>query len=579
MSLFEALTKEDNKLIEKYIDKFGIPLEEYCGNQTFLRHWAKNKELLYKLLDNNLILKFKFPKENNTKVVNATIAKEICDNYFFDIVVRDYFSVYLIGKDNYKVRDIDNDFILTDEQAENILTAISKEAFVNNAIPEMIKIHIEGKKLLQLQKGTKVFSALQKIFKYFEVPSNFYQKLEYLRVKYAQLLSDRTVDNTYVCISIHPLDFFTLSDNNLDWHSCLSWIHDGCYKQGTIEMMNSDCVVCCYLEDSRTWNFNPSDTDSRWNNKRIRQLFYIKDTIILSGKPYPYSNDAFTLFVLRKLKELAEKNLDYTYEPQVQTYSDMNHIDLEELNYTNSSLDECINSGNTIFFETNGMFNDFANEFSNRLSDVKRTTIYYCFRKPIISHEIYNCSGPSTCLCCGGEVITPDDFEECSYNQRYNNVDKLICPDCEAKREPCDCCGARDKRIIKTEEGYYLCEECINELTRVCPCCGEKYLDYNKELEDSLLEDSSNKVFLRLKDDIFLEDILYYDIDFCREDVAIQVNLCEKCRKELIDKGEIKIISIKPRVARNYRGKVAPVNFMVSSKIGKESELYKYIQH
>ena len=186
MNLLEALTKEDNKLIEKYIDKFGIPLEEYCGNQIFLRHWAKNKELLYKLLDNNLILKFKFPKENNTKVVNATIVKEIYDNYFFDIVVKNYFSVYLTGKDNYKVRDIDNDFILTDEQAENILTAISKEAFVNNAIPEMIKIHIEGKKLLQLQKGTKVFSALQKIFKYCEAPSNLHQKLEYLRKKYPQ---------------------------------------------------------------------------------------------------------------------------------------------------------------------------------------------------------------------------------------------------------------------------------------------------------------------------------------------------------------------------------------------------------
>ena len=50
MNLLDTLTKEDNKLIEDYIDRFGIPLKEYCGNQVFLRYWAKNKENLYHLL-------------------------------------------------------------------------------------------------------------------------------------------------------------------------------------------------------------------------------------------------------------------------------------------------------------------------------------------------------------------------------------------------------------------------------------------------------------------------------------------------------------------------------------------------
>ena len=42
----------------------------------------------------------------------------------------------------------------------------------------------------------------------------------------------------YITLSIHPLDYMTMSDNNCGWDSCMSWQEEGCYRQGTVEMMN-----------------------------------------------------------------------------------------------------------------------------------------------------------------------------------------------------------------------------------------------------------------------------------------------------------------------------------------------------
>lgn len=67
-----------------------------------------------------------------------------------------------------------------------------------------------------------------------------------------------------LCLSIHPLDYMTMSDNACDWSSCMSWQEDGCYRMGTVEMMNSPCVIVAYLESSHPMYFSREAT---WNSK------------------------------------------------------------------------------------------------------------------------------------------------------------------------------------------------------------------------------------------------------------------------------------------------------------------------
>ena len=38
-----------------------------------------------------------------------------------------------------------------------------------------------------------------------------------------------------------------MSDNNSGWESCMSWRNNGCYRRGTVEMMNSPYVIVAYL--------------------------------------------------------------------------------------------------------------------------------------------------------------------------------------------------------------------------------------------------------------------------------------------------------------------------------------------
>lgn len=576
MNLLETLTKEDNKLIELYIDKFGIPLNEYCGNQVFLRHWAKNKKLLYKLLGDKLILRIPYPKEANKKLIEELIEEDVAGHYFFDIVLRNYFEYYLTG-DNIEKYNTDNEYIqITKEESKDLISILDTSSFINNAIPKTIRIKKDNKKLLQLQKGTKVFSALQKVLKYFNAPSHFFGRLEKLRIRYAQLLSDKTLDN-YICISIHPLDFMSMSDNGLDWHTCLSWCKDSSYKQGTIEMMNSEYAVCCYLEDSKQWYFDSKNPEARWNNKHIRQLFYITDSILLSGKPYPYANNTFTTIVLNKLRELAETNLGYTYESSsIEEYNDADLVDVEDLDYDDDidleSYAKSKNFDNTILFETNCMYNDFINEYHNvKLLD-KPDTIFYCFRNKVKGCKIYHCSGETVCLICGNDIIERE--YDTTYNQRYKGADRLICNNCESKREECHSCGCQDKKLIEVSPGVRLCEACIEELTHECDCCGKEYIDFTAGNNVDLLESYDNKVYLRLKEEVFLEDITYYDISY--DSPVVCVNLCESCKRELFNQGELKIISPKPRIPRNFP-KDFNIPCLVSTKIGEESILYNYI--
>ena len=108
-----------------------------------------------------------------------------------------------------------------------------------------------------------------------------------------------------LCVSIHPMDYYTMSDNSYDWCSCMSWSNDGEFKCGTLEMCNSKNIVVAYLKGSEKFE--------GWNSKRWRELFYIDEDIILGIKGYPYSSKELEAEVFAMLRELAETNKCWEY--------------------------------------------------------------------------------------------------------------------------------------------------------------------------------------------------------------------------------------------------------------------------
>ena len=45
-----------------------------------------------------------------------------------------------------------------------------------------------------------------------------------------------------------------MSDNDYGWDSCMGWMNEGEYRLGTVEMMNSPCIVVAYIDGEEAWN-------------------------------------------------------------------------------------------------------------------------------------------------------------------------------------------------------------------------------------------------------------------------------------------------------------------------------------
>ena len=52
--LLDYITEDDKQRIKNYIYKNGIQKEHFCGLETYLTEWAKNKKKLFHLLNGNL---------------------------------------------------------------------------------------------------------------------------------------------------------------------------------------------------------------------------------------------------------------------------------------------------------------------------------------------------------------------------------------------------------------------------------------------------------------------------------------------------------------------------------------------
>ena len=478
-NLINQLTNEDRTKIENYISLYGAS-DHFIGIDAWLESWAKNKIKLYKLLGNNLIYKVPYTYEMSDSELSRDLEhfydKEHFPNDWYDWLDAMYDKCYI-------PRD----------QREAIGNILWIQTFVNNKIPNKIKFRLpSAKKELQLQAGTKPMKAISQLLSYAKQNSPFDNETDILFAKaeesfksfqtnHSVLFTTRTVHGNMV-LSIHPLDFMTMSDNNSTWQSCMSWKEQGCYHTGTIEMMNSNNVVCCYLEGRTSFDFRKEtdeniDPNYLWNNKKWRQLLYVTKDIIVTGKPYPYVNDELSKALLLEAKKLAKRNLNWVYSFGIERYQDMKYINSM---YSMDRAREWIKCGQTtkhnILFDTKGMYNDMLNDSHTR---------YWCVRNKVDHTKIISYSGKAPCLCCGQTILEFDDCAE-DYNDRYSNVDSAVCYKCERKYFNCTICDytnpmRKHYKYYKSEydrvnDNYSLiCENCFKEKVAECPCCGKPF--------------------------------------------------------------------------------------------------------
>lgn len=566
INLIDKLTEHDKEVMKLYIEKNGCRLEDFIGLDKWLENWSHSKQKLYHLLGDSFVKEYPYSYQKNDMELRTEFQKLILDHP----IKKEYHHFYLfyIKKAEYINEDQLNFF--------NHLLDINN--FIDDKISYSLKIKKpNANRMLQIQAGTKPIKAIGRVFEYFaeELGYDDYLKdqFEEFKKRYAIILSERTLTGK-LCVSIHPMDFMTMSDNASNWTSCMSWEEDGCYHVGTVEMMNSNNVMCAYLIiGDRQFIFdNKVDANGEvlgaWNNKKWRQLIYITKDILMGGKAYPYSSREMTETLLANVKKLAEDNLHWTYEFGPELYQDMIHVN--EIYHMNRQrewmrIEKKNPVKHNIIWDTKGMYNDMLND---------SRTNYWCYRNKVKHTKIISASGKAPCLCCGSSVISYDEDNGNMYNERYRRVGATICRDCEENLYTCTICGAtgHNKKFTTLIHGERVCNYCLNSI-RTCPCCGDYFFTnrWNTIMEDYfynpyLYEDlSKGKTFSHLKyfdsirGDMDTADIRNLDEEFRHyrqygEDIteitAERLYACPKCRNVI--EGELQLHSKRIAIRRPW---------------------------
>ena len=399
-----------------------------------ISQWAKNKEWLYHLLGDQLI----YMTDSFTIAVPQETIKL---NYF---KWHDMLHKKIINR--YSDKPV-NLWIALDDFLSN---AVTPEGFATNK--SIRDYHYSGRNLyfyidgresgesFTIPAGTKIGKAL-KFFIHDETLLNECQ-IEYSR--YRQKVANNKKGK--LCLSIHPYDFITISDNNNNWHSCHNLI-DGDYRFGNLEYLGDNVTLVAYYISDTDNNQHALPAfeyrDLIWNSKIWRCLIHIDEEqkMVLYNKAYPFQHEVLTSKVQEVLTPLLEKAF---------------HCKLGKLRHPTKDDNEIYRLHQTFGY---CHYDDLT----------PYNTDYIYVQAPIDTPKeklrAIEIGEPITCVSCGGGQATDGKDGLCDY---CLEEDQYYCP-------ACGCMVHSDETTWVESWQQYLCEDCaVDYEGEICCCVCEK---------------------------------------------------------------------------------------------------------
>lgn len=450
MKPFDVITEEEQLAIRHYVDNYAEePLS--VDVEYLLREWNTQKANLFDTgFGQQLILKkdivVKKSCEQICEEMNKCTMPEEARYFERDLVnfclgKRDELwrqHIYNTPEEDtwYDVESLTSYMVLAKNKTD-------RDFYINLPKPDGTT------RRYHVQEGSKPMRALGKIRAAFNISTE--DRFKAYCVWQSRFLNEKELSGK-LCLSIHPLDYLTMSHNNNDWTSCMNWPEEGCYRAGTVEMMNSGTVIVAYLESKNTelnigWRdyVGSKYHDFMWNSKKWRALFVLNEYGLFSVKSYPYYNEDLTKaamsFIAEKFSErtLCEVMPCHPYSWVLLTPDARVEF---EVNPT-----------------TDRMYNDFGSTDHWMMLDKNFVDTHQEG-----SVEInFNYSGLSECMSCG-ELYYKD-----RHNHIYFNDTKDLCcgachPDYD-NYDTCEECGC----LINPDDTYWVDD------TAVCPECFEAH--------------------------------------------------------------------------------------------------------
>ena len=298
-------------------------------------------------------------------------------------------------------------------------------------------------KRVKFNKGTKV----TKLFRFFVNES----ELDILIKKYATIFNQKTIKGD-LCLSVHPLDYFSVSDNQCGWNSCFS-VHDGSYRISTTGLLTSPNTMVAYLssEDVEYEAYNMSMT---WNNKKWRTyvtMSHDQKTFHI-GREYPYSNPALRQKVVEMIADLT--GLEYQ-EVDREIY-----INTPDAFYNDGfyHLYEATNIEDDEHIDELDIAEDCYCMECGTTYDLEGVNGICCISCHPECHEDYI----GTCTLCDTHIF---DYEDYTY---VSSCGEYVCECCDHKLTYCEDCDevyiGEDEPLAEVyyrkEDRYYITEMC-----------------------------------------------------------------------------------------------------------------------
>ena len=342
------------------------------------------------------------------------------------------------------------------ELAEFIME--NKETFFDNITSKSYKIN--GKKI---PTGIKITKA----FKYFVSDP--------IMLDMIQTLASRTIQkgkiSGYLCLSVHPLDYLSSSENTSNWRSCHAL--NGDYRAGNLSYMCDKSTVVCYIRGTDYVKLPRFPESVPWNNKKWRMLLFVSDNwnALFAGRHYPF----FSEELMDKVREIWNKRLPYM--PFTNWHNDY----FKQIHFNKHSTDDFSTYDRYVpiqghLYAMKKLVTDDSTKLHfNDLLNSSTYIPYYCWRQDYLNPKEPNLhfqiGSKVKCLCCNSDVLT--------------NHESMFCPDCDGY-EVCYTCG---KRIdvdyaYRTAYGYYVCSDCYDSDFFTCCNC-EGIFKYDDEIYDS----------------------------------------------------------------------------------------------
>lgn len=449
--------EEDVAKVLRYSQNFSN--SDLVGVPKILQDWFNNKKFFIEHMDGNLTYQLEepvsFELDEKAKREKLEHFAEDTENHY----------------NNWELRQF--------------LDAIKIEDFYNNRTS--IEYHIGT---ITIPKNFKAVKA----FKFFE--SNV-EILKQLQSEASRIIQENVVSG-YLCFSVHPLDYLSVSENVHNWRSCHAL--DGEYRSGNMNYMVDDTTVVCYLRAEKQAVLPHFPEDVLWNSKKWRVLLFFSGdkTMVFAGRPYPFtSSQGIDLLRTKILPALKLGTWTEWGRPTVNTIRD------EETN-KDFSFVKMIPVGNELK-RFDAVVRDRPDTY--QFDDLLRSSVYsplwsYRRRTNYWDTEGTGCSDANatkvevgrfcTCPVCGSGTISYTDMmccPSCADDYGFDNEDYFeceicgsmtycddmydlgysglrVCPDCY-RRETVRCqeCGISDMPdMVKYHEGDTRC---------LCPACWE----------------------------------------------------------------------------------------------------------